>query len=180
MFGYPTGVGCLLARSKVLATLAAAVVRRRHGQFRHGQRARVHPLVGRGGLRGRDAQLPGDSSRSRSACAIWIRRAGHDQYPGPLPHRLAAASGSSISSIATGITWCASTGRRPRESRGGTITMNFYDPEGHLLDYRRVEEMAGAQGISLRTGCFCNPGAGRPPRASPKPTSAPHSSWTRT
>ena len=38
--------------------------------------------------------------------------------------------------------------------------MNFYDPEGHLLDYRRVEELAGAQGISLRTGCFCNPGAG--------------------
>jgi selenocysteine lyase/cysteine desulfurase len=45
-------------------------------------------------------------------------------------------------------------------SRGGTITMNFYDPEGHLLDYRRIEEMAGAEGISLRTGCFCNPGAG--------------------
>jgi selenocysteine lyase/cysteine desulfurase len=46
------------------------------------------------------------------------------------------------------------------ESRGGTITLNFYDPEGRLLDYRRVEEMAGAQGISLRTGCFCNPGPG--------------------
>ena len=39
-------------------------------------------------------------------------------------------------------------------------TLNFYDPEGHLLDYRRVEELAGAEGISLRTGCFCNPGAG--------------------
>jgi selenocysteine lyase/cysteine desulfurase len=44
--------------------------------------------------------------------------------------------------------------------RGATITMNFYDPEGHLLDYRRVEELAGDQRISLRTGCFCNPGAG--------------------
>ena len=38
--------------------------------------------------------------------------------------------------------------------------MNFYDPAGHLLDYRRVEELAGEQRISLRTGCFCNPGAG--------------------
>ena len=28
--------------------------------------------------------------------------------------------------------------------RGGTITINFYDPDGHLLDYRRVEELAGA------------------------------------
>ena len=44
--------------------------------------------------------------------------------------------------------------------RGGVVTMNFYDPDGHLLDYRRIEELAGAQRISLRTGCFCNPGAG--------------------
>jgi selenocysteine lyase/cysteine desulfurase len=44
--------------------------------------------------------------------------------------------------------------------RGGTVTMNFYDPDGHLLDYRRIEELAGLEGISLRTGCFCNPGAG--------------------
>jgi molybdenum cofactor sulfurtransferase len=46
------------------------------------------------------------------------------------------------------------------EARGGTVTLNLYDPQGHLLDYRRVEELAGAVGISLRTGCFCNPGSG--------------------
>ena len=45
-------------------------------------------------------------------------------------------------------------------SRGGTITFNLYDPDEHLLDYRRIEEMASAERISLRTGCFCNPGAG--------------------
>jgi selenocysteine lyase/cysteine desulfurase len=44
--------------------------------------------------------------------------------------------------------------------RGGSVALNFYDPDGHLLDYRRVEELAGLEGISLRTGCFCNPGAG--------------------
>jgi len=38
--------------------------------------------------------------------------------------------------------------------------MNFYDPDGHLLDYRRIEELASQERISLRTGCFCNPGAG--------------------
>jgi selenocysteine lyase/cysteine desulfurase len=46
------------------------------------------------------------------------------------------------------------------EQRGGTVTMNFHDPAGTLIDFRRIEELAGAQGISLRTGCFCNPGAG--------------------
>jgi molybdenum cofactor sulfurtransferase len=40
------------------------------------------------------------------------------------------------------------------------VTLNFYDPEGHLLDYRRLEELASERRISLRTGCFCNPGAG--------------------
>jgi selenocysteine lyase/cysteine desulfurase len=44
--------------------------------------------------------------------------------------------------------------------RGGTVTMNLYDPHAHLVDYRRIEELAGAARISLRTGCFCNPGAG--------------------
>jgi molybdenum cofactor sulfurtransferase len=44
--------------------------------------------------------------------------------------------------------------------RGGTIALNFYGPDERLLDYRRIEELANAEGISLRTGCFCNPGAG--------------------
>ena len=46
------------------------------------------------------------------------------------------------------------------KARGATLTMNFYDPDGHLVDYRRVEELASERRISLRTGCFCNPGAG--------------------
>ena len=44
--------------------------------------------------------------------------------------------------------------------RGATVTLNLYDPTGHLVDYRRVEELAAQENISLRTGCFCNPGAG--------------------
>jgi selenocysteine lyase/cysteine desulfurase len=51
-------------------------------------------------------------------------------------------------------------GPETAKDRGGTITLNLYDPNGHLLDYRRVEELAGQEKISLRTGCFCNPGAG--------------------
>ncbi len=46
------------------------------------------------------------------------------------------------------------------EMRGGTITLNFYDPDEKFLDYRRIEELANLEGISIRTGCFCNPGAG--------------------
>ena len=39
--------------------------------------------------------------------------------------------------------------------------MNFYDPEGHLLDYRRIEEMAGAQRHLAAYGMLLQPGGGR-------------------
>lgn len=46
------------------------------------------------------------------------------------------------------------------EARGGTVTFNLYDPEGKLHDFHRLEKLASEAHISLRTGCFCNPGAG--------------------
>jgi selenocysteine lyase/cysteine desulfurase len=45
-------------------------------------------------------------------------------------------------------------------ARGGTATMTFYDCKGRALDDCRIEELANHRGISIRTGCFCNPGAG--------------------
>lgn len=51
-------------------------------------------------------------------------------------------------------------GPKSFESRGGTIAMNFYDPDDHFIDHLLVEEKANQMGISLRTGCFCNPGDG--------------------
>ncbi len=40
------------------------------------------------------------------------------------------------------------------------MTFNFYDSTNRAIDHRDVEERANAAGISLRTGCFCNPGGG--------------------
>lgn len=42
--------------------------------------------------------------------------------------------------------------------RGGTIAMNFFDQEGNLYDFIDIEKQAYEKNISLRTGCFCNPG----------------------
>ena len=36
--------------------------------------------------------------------------------------------------------------------------MNFQDAEGNLIPTVTVENAANEKGISLRTGCFCNPG----------------------
>ncbi len=51
-------------------------------------------------------------------------------------------------------------GPQDLNQRGGTITVTFYDVTGKPFDDRRVEELGNQANISLRTGCFCNPGAG--------------------
>jgi selenocysteine lyase/cysteine desulfurase len=45
-------------------------------------------------------------------------------------------------------------------SRGGAVTVNFYNRDGQIIDHRDIESAANQVNISLRTGCFCNPGAG--------------------
>ncbi|MEV4825768.1 aminotransferase class V-fold PLP-dependent enzyme [Micromonospora sp. NPDC049274] len=44
--------------------------------------------------------------------------------------------------------------------RGGTVTFNLLRPDGSPVDERLVARESAAAGFSLRTGCFCNPGAG--------------------
>jgi len=46
------------------------------------------------------------------------------------------------------------------QNRGGTIAVNLFDADGTIFDDRLVEYLANQFNISLRSGCFCNPGAG--------------------
>ncbi|HKC55461.1 MAG TPA: aminotransferase class V-fold PLP-dependent enzyme [Vicinamibacterales bacterium] len=159
MFGYPTGVGCLLARSTGLAALRrpwfaggtvnfatvngrACVLSQGEAGFEDGTLNYLAiPAVEIGLRHLGSVGLDMINTRVRTLTAWMLQRLVELQHSNG--HHLVRLYGPTTT-----------------ESRGGTITLNFYDPEGHLLDYRRVEEMAGAQGISLRTGCFCNPGAG--------------------
>jgi selenocysteine lyase/cysteine desulfurase len=51
-------------------------------------------------------------------------------------------------------------GPRSLPGRGGTVAFSMYDRDGLPIDDVRVQELANRANISLRTGCFCNPGAG--------------------
>ncbi len=46
------------------------------------------------------------------------------------------------------------------DRRGATIAFYLLDPEGAVFRVEHVEQLAGEQRISVRTGCFCNPGDG--------------------
>ena len=44
------------------------------------------------------------------------------------------------------------------KNRGGTFLINFFDVYGQQYPFLFIEQRANGEMISLRTGCFCNPG----------------------
>jgi molybdenum cofactor sulfurtransferase len=44
------------------------------------------------------------------------------------------------------------------ENRGGTFLFNFFDKDEQDYPLQYIEQLAAENKISLRTGCFCNPG----------------------
>jgi molybdenum cofactor sulfurtransferase len=44
------------------------------------------------------------------------------------------------------------------DHRGGNIIMNFFDPDDKIYPYYNVEKISNDRMISIRAGCFCNPG----------------------
>lgn len=44
------------------------------------------------------------------------------------------------------------------DSSGSSIVMLFYNPGAKLIPFQTIELLAAKQNISLRAGCFCNPG----------------------
>jgi selenocysteine lyase/cysteine desulfurase len=159
MFGYPTGVGCLLVRNTAIGKLRrpwfaggtvnfATVSGSRHllapgeAGFEDGTLNYLSIAAVEIGLR-HLASVGIDVIQTRVRCLTgWLLDALVD---------LRHSNGRPMVRIYGPLT---------TRMRGGIVTMNIYDPAGHLLDYRRIEEMAGELRISLRTGCFCNPGAG--------------------
>jgi selenocysteine lyase/cysteine desulfurase len=159
MFGYPTGVGCLLVRRDALSVLRRPWFAGGTVNFATVQ-GRTHLLApGEAGFEDGTLNflsIPAVEIGLRHLASIGIDR---------VHTRVQCLTAWSLDALVA----LRHTNGRPlvriygpvtTAGRGGIITLNFYDPDGHLLDYRRVEELAGQQGISLRTGCFCNPGAG--------------------
>jgi selenocysteine lyase/cysteine desulfurase len=159
MFGYPTGVGALLIRRSAFQKLERPWFAGGTVNFASVQ-AQAHVLAaGEAALE--DGTL---NYLSIPAVEIGLR---HLQAIGMdvIGERVRCLTGWMLEKLlamrhGNGHPMVRIYGPATTEARGGTVTLNLYDPQGHLLDYRRLEELAGQEGISLRTGCFCNPGAG--------------------
>jgi molybdenum cofactor sulfurtransferase len=159
MFGYPTGVGCLLARNDAIDLLQRPWFAGGTVNFATVQ-GRKHILAPR------EAGFEDGTLNYAGIPAVDIglrhlERIGIDV----INTRVRCLTGWLLDELlalrhANGRHMVRIYGPATTAMRGGSVTMNFYDPDGHLLDYRRIEELASLRRISLRTGCFCNPGAG--------------------
>ncbi len=159
MFGYPTGVGCLLARRDALARLCRP-------WFSGGT------IVG-ASVQGGWYRLADDETAFEDGTLnflaipdvttglAWISDIGIDL----IRRRVDCLTGWLLDGLAglkhgNGTPMVRVYGPGPGQERGGTVAFNFLDPDGAVVDERAVARDASAAGISVRTGCFCNPGAG--------------------
>ncbi len=159
MFGFPTGVGALLIRKSAYGVLQRPWFAGGTVNFTSVQ-ARAHMLyVGEAAFE--DGTLNYLSIPAVEVGLKHLEKVGVETI-GERVRCLADWLLTELLSLkhSNGRPAIRIYGPTTTQSRGATLTLNVYDAEGHLLDYRRVEELAGGQGISLRTGCFCNPGTG--------------------
>jgi selenocysteine lyase/cysteine desulfurase len=159
VFGYPTGVGCLVARRDALARL-------RRPWFSGGTIWGVSVQGGWHRMLDDEGALEDGTVNFLSIPDVttgidWISGIGIDL----IHQRVSTLTGWLLDSLSklkhgNGEPMIRLYGPATTAARGGTIAFNFLDPDGRVVDERAVGRDASAAGISLRTGCFCNPGAG--------------------
>jgi selenocysteine lyase/cysteine desulfurase len=159
MFGWPTGIGCLIARREALAklerpwfsggTIVAAFVGRQYHRDAPGA-----------------AHFEDGTVNYLNIPAVEIGLRYLDRIGVDAIHAHTAALGTllldGLTSLRHSDGSLAATIYGPRlwDRRGATVAFNFLHPDGRVVDERYVDRVAARHNISLRTGCFCNPGAG--------------------
>jgi selenocysteine lyase/cysteine desulfurase len=158
LFGFPTGVGCLVARRDALARLERP-------WFSGGTVRAVavgvpwHSLAD-GEVAFEDGTVNFLSIPDVHVGLAWLAKVGI----GTVATRVRCLTGWLVERLqgmrhSNGTPMARVYGPDGTEDRGGTVTFNLLDARGAVVDESIVALEAAAANISLRTGCFCNPGA---------------------
>jgi len=160
LFGYPTGSGCLIARRETLAklrrpwfaggTITLASVQ--EGEW-------YHLAPGATGFEDGTIDylgLPAVTIGIEHLEAVGV---------GVIHTRVCALAGWLLEELrelrhSDGAPLVRVFGPPDGECRGATIALYLVDPEGRPYDVYDVEAAAARERISVRSGCFCNPGDG--------------------
>jgi len=157
MFGYPTGIGCLLIKKSKFEKLQKP-------WFAGGTVQMV-------GVKAQKHWLVNDHERFEDGTINYLDipavKIGLDYLSEIGMHRIkerVSALSETISRKVSEIHHKNGNpvvhiyGPRDRKNIGGTLIMNFLDKDGNLFPIEQVEQNANLKKISIRTGCFCNPG----------------------
>jgi selenocysteine lyase/cysteine desulfurase len=169
ILGYPTGVGALVARREKLAMLTRP-------WFAGGTVEYVSVQHGSHLLRGADAGAFEDGTPAFLSIAAlgdgfeMLSEIGMENIQKHVA-KLTAYMLDRLRSLrrSDGGDLVVVYGPQAHENRGGTIAFNVLRNDGTVIPFSQVEDRARETGVSLRGGCFCNPGAaekafGFPPR----------------
>jgi molybdenum cofactor sulfurtransferase len=158
MFGYPTGVGALLCRRDVMHKMVRPWFGGGTVRFVSAQN-KLH-LLQPTGEAFEDGTLNYLSIPGIITGLDFLDEVGMERInvhvmamTGLLLDRLLALRHSN------GVPLVEIYGPKTNDQRGGTVALNVFSPDGDEVDCRLVESRANENGISVRSGCFCNPGA---------------------
>jgi selenocysteine lyase/cysteine desulfurase len=159
MFGYPTGIGALVARREALAKL--------HRPWFAGGTITVASVQGDKYYMADGASAFEDGTidyLNIPAVEIGLKHLEAIGYE-VIGERVRSLTGWLLENLtamkhSNGVPLVRVYGPTNLEERGGAVTVNFYDENNQPIDHRYIEKRANEANISLRTGCFCNPGAG--------------------
>lgn len=158
MFGYPTGTGCLIVRK--------STARKLHRPWYAGGTITFSSVVANDHyLTPGPAGFEDGTVNYLSIPAIEIGIKFIESIGIDLIHtRVMCLTGWLINHLlalhhSNGNPLVRLYGPANTHMRGGTIQVNFLDPDGQLHDCLDIERLANNERISLRAGCHCNPGA---------------------
>jgi len=159
IFGYPTGIGALLARRQVLMKL--------HRPWFAGGTITVASVqddkyyLAEAPAAFEDGTVDYLNIPAVEIGLKHIRSIGYDT----IHTRVRCLTGWLLEGLlemkhTSGVPLARIYGPLDTTRRGSAVTANFFDKNAQPIDHRFIEAKANQANISLRTGCFCNPGAG--------------------
>jgi molybdenum cofactor sulfurtransferase len=157
MFGYPTGVGCLLVKKSAFSKLkkpwfaggtvalsainySSYFLKPDHEKFENGTVNYLDiPAVTHGLNFITAAGIDNINSRIKDLSFLLLTNLQKLQHD-------------------NGLSLIKIYGPAHTQNRGGTFLFNFFDNSRQPFPLQYIEQLANENKIALRTGCFCNPG----------------------
>lgn len=157
IFGYPTGLGCLLIHKKAFNKLkkkwfAGGTVSLASVNAPHHFLIDNHERFENGTINYLD--IPALKIGFEYIESIGMKRLGErvDSLMNYLYSNLNELTHSN------GVNQIDIFGHPERKNTGATMIMCFKNPDGTKIGFEKIEELSNKNNISLRSGCFCNPG----------------------